>query len=229
MAEITKRIILFLISLVLIILYLVSATTSYAEITYDYETTEKHFRFYTINWIVEKDDKDQPYVCGTKVSTFDMSGRKIIIEYYYLLKDNNTIVTRFDVQAIQMSVMDPESHELDVYDIKLYGTIIRKDDKKLLAGVSNKQSTYKGVGAEFYELDKEGNTEIIKTLYKGRYEIELYTIPGVSFKVPIRVNLQYRKEQEYKIDDCIAQLIVRHKKEKESGVYISEDFVHRVG
>ena len=66
-------------------------------------------------------------------------------------------------------------------------------------------------------------------LYKGRYEIELYTIPGVSFKVPIRVNLQYRKEQEYKIDDCIAQLIVRHKKEKESGVYISEDFVHRVG
>jgi len=228
-AEITKRIVLFLISLVLIILYLVSATTSYAEITYDYETTEKHFRFYTINWIVEKDDTDQPYVCGTKVSTFDMSGRKIIIEYYYLLKDNNAIVTRFDVQAIQMSVMDPDSHELDVYDIKLYGSIITKDDKELLAGVRNSQSTYKGVGAEFYELDKEGNTEIIKTLYKGRYEIELYTIPGVSFKVPIRVNLQYQKEQEYKIDDCIAQLIVRHKKEKESGIYISEDSVHRVG
>ena len=40
---------------------------------------------------------------------------------------------------------------------------------------------------------------------------------------------QQRKEQEYKIDDCIAQLIVRYKKEKESGIYISEDFVHRVG
>jgi len=40
-AEITKRIFLFLISLVLIILYLVSATTSYAEITHKYETTEK--------------------------------------------------------------------------------------------------------------------------------------------------------------------------------------------
>ena len=79
------------------------------------------------------------------------------------------------------------------------------------------------------QLDREGNTNIIKTLYKGRYEIELYTIPGVSFKVPIRVNLQYRKEQEYKIDDCIAQLIFRHKKEKDSGVYISEDFAHRVG
>ena len=110
MAEITKRIVLFLISLVLIILYLVSATTSYAEITYEYETTEKHFRFYTINWIVEKDDSGQPFVCGTKVSTFDMSGRKFVIEYYYLLKDNNTIVTRFDVSAIQMSVMDPDLH-----------------------------------------------------------------------------------------------------------------------
>ena len=84
MAEITKRILLFLISLVLIILYLVSATTSYAEITYEYETTEKHFRFYTIKWIVENDDTNQPYVCGTKVSTFDMSGRKIVLEYYYL-------------------------------------------------------------------------------------------------------------------------------------------------
>ena len=84
MAEITKRILLFLISLVLIILYLVSATTSYAEITYEYETTEKHVRFYTIKWIVENDDTNQPYVCGTKVSTFDMSGRKIVFEYYYL-------------------------------------------------------------------------------------------------------------------------------------------------
>ena len=132
MAEITKRIVLFLISLVLIILYLVSATTSYAEITYEYETTEKHVRFYTINWIVEKDKTDMPYVCGTKVSTFDMSGRKIVFEYYYLLKENNAIVTRFDVSAIQMSVMDPDSHELDVYDIKLYGSIITKDDKEIV-------------------------------------------------------------------------------------------------
>ena len=229
MAEITKRIILFLISLVLIIFYLVSAATSYAEVTYEYETTEKHFRFYTINWIVEKDDSGKPFVCGTKVSTFDMSGRKFVIEYYYLLKDNNTIVTRFDVSAIQMSVMDPDSHELDVYDIKLYGSIITKDDKKILAGVRPAGSTYRGVGAEYYEFDREGNTQIFKTLYKGRYELEIYTIPGVSFKVPIRVNLQYRKEHEYMIDDCIAQLIVRHKKEKESGVYISEDFAHRVG
>ena len=109
------------------------------------------------------------------------------------------------------------------------GCIITKDDKEILAGIRNNNSSYMGVGTEYGEIDREGNTKLIKTLYKGRYEIELYTIPGVSFKVPIRVNLQYRKEQEYKIDDCIAQLIVRHKKEKESGVYISEDFAHRVG
>ncbi len=231
MAEITKRIVLFLISLVLIILYLVSATTSYAEVTYEYETTEKHFRFYTIDWIVEKDDSGQPFVCGTKVSTFDMSGRKFIIEYYYLLKDNNTIVTRFDVSAIQMSVMDPDSHELDVYDIKLYGSIITKDDKEILAGMRSAGSTYRGVGAEYYEFDREGNTNIFKTLYKGRYELEIYTIPGVSFKVPIRVNLQYRKEHEYKIDNCIAQLVVNYKKEKEqeSKVFVDEDIANRVG
>ena len=50
-------------------------------------------------------------MCGMKVSTFDMSGRKFIIEYYYLLKDKNTIVTQLNVSGIQMSVMDPDTHE----------------------------------------------------------------------------------------------------------------------
>ena len=157
-----------------------------------------------------------------------MSGRKFIIEYYYLLKDKNTIVTQLNVSGIQMSVMDPDTHELDVYDIKFYGSFIIKDDEEILTGVrSNKD--YRGVGAEYNEFDLEGNTALFKTLYKGRYDLEIYTIPGVSFKAPITVNLQYKKEKEYKIDDCIAKLIVRHKKEKESGIYISEDFVQRVG
>ena len=226
-----KRIILFLLSIILIIIFLIGATTSYAEVAYESETNKEHFRFYTINWIVENDDSGKPFVCGTKVSTFDMSGRKFVIEYYYLLKDNNTIVTRFDVSAIQMSVMDPDSHELDVYDIKLYGSIITKDDKEILAGMRSAGSTYRGVGAEYYEFDREGNTKIFKTLYKGRYELEIYTIPGVSFKVPIRVNLQYRKEHEYKIDNCIAQLVVNYKKEKEqeSKVFVDEDIANRVG
>ena len=130
-----------------------------------------------------------------------------------------------------MSVMDPDSHELDVYDIKLYGSIITKDDKEILAGMRSAGSTYRGVGAEYYEFDREGNTKIFKTLYKGRYELEIYTIPGVSFKVPIRVNLQYRKEHEYKIDNCIAQLVVNYKKEKEqeSKVFVDEDIANRVG
>ena len=229
MAEITKRIVLFLISLVLIILYLVSATTSYAEVTYESETTEEHVRFYTIDWIIENDDSGHPFVCGTKVSTFDMSGRKFIIEYYYLLKDNNTIVTRFDVSGVQMSVMNPDTHELDVYDIKLYGSVIIKDNKKILAGLRSDNSDYRGVGAEYNEFDLEGNTALFKTLYKGRYDLEVFTIPGVSFKVPIKVNLQYQEESEYKIDDCIAQLVLNYRKEKESKIFVDEEIANRVG
>ena len=225
MAEITKRIILFLISLVLII----SATTSYAEVTYESETTEEHVRFYTIDWIVENDDSGHPFVCGTKVSTFDMSGRKFIIQYYYLLKNNNTIVTRFDVYGEQMSVMNPDTHELDVYDIKLYGSVIIKDNKKILAGLRSDNSDYRGVGAEYNEFDLEGNTALFKTLYKGRYDLEVFTIPGVSFKVPIKVNLQYQEESEYKIDDCIAQLVLNYKKEKESKIFVDEEIANRVG
>jgi len=51
-----KRIILFLLSIILIIIFLIGATTSYAEVTYETEITEEHFCFYTINWIIENDD-----------------------------------------------------------------------------------------------------------------------------------------------------------------------------
>jgi len=209
-----KRVLLFFLSLLGIIVLLIGATTSYSEVVYEYETNEKHFRFYTINWIVEKNDSGQPYVCGTKVSTFDNSGRKFIIEYYYLIKSDNTIVTRFEVRGMQMSVVDPDTQKLDIFDIKLYGSIITKDDKNILAGIRGNDPMYMGVGAEFNELDVQGNTSIFKTLYKGKYDLEIYTIPGASFKVPIKLNFEYRKEHEYIIDNCIAQLLVDYKKNK---------------
>ena len=209
-----KRVLLFFLSLLGIIILLIGATTSYSEVVYEYETNEKHFRFYTINWIVEKNDSGQPYVCGTKVSTFDNSGRKFIIEYYYLIKSDNTIVTRFEVRGMQMSVVDPDTQKLDIFDIKLYGSIITKDDKNILAGIRGNDPMYMGVGAEFNELDVQGNTSIFKTLYKGKYDLEIYTIPGASFKVPIKLNFEYRKEHEYIIDNCIAQLLVDYKKNK---------------
>jgi uncharacterized membrane protein len=54
-----KRIILFLLSIILIIIFLIGATTSYAEVTYKSEVTEEHFHFYTIDWIGENNDSGQ--------------------------------------------------------------------------------------------------------------------------------------------------------------------------
>ena len=54
-----KRIILFLLSIIQIIIFLIGATTSYAEVAYETEITEEHFHLYTIDWIVENNDLGQ--------------------------------------------------------------------------------------------------------------------------------------------------------------------------
>ena len=88
MAEITKRIVLFLISLVLIILYLVSATTSYANNSESFqnispkqmikqeianvpensiifnEAQECPLRSFTFDHIIYFNEDDQVWICG---------------------------------------------------------------------------------------------------------------------------------------------------------------------
>jgi hypothetical protein len=46
-------------SIILIIIFLIGATTSYAEVAYETEITEEHFHLYTIDWIVENNDLGQ--------------------------------------------------------------------------------------------------------------------------------------------------------------------------
>ena len=41
--------------------------------------------------------------------------------------------------------------------------------------------------------------------------------------------MQYQEESEYKIDDCIAQLVLNYKKEKESKIFVDEEIANRVG
>ena len=72
-----KRVLLFFLSLVGIIVLLIGATTSYGKNEYEADTIEPNFRFYTIEWIDVADTVGRKYVCGTKVSTYDYSGRKI--------------------------------------------------------------------------------------------------------------------------------------------------------
>ena len=96
-----KKILLFILSLFFIILFFIASSTSYAKSEYNAETLEKNVRFYSIEFLDIPDENGKKYVCGTKISTYDYSGRKYIIEYYYLLTNKNQIVTQFSVDAIQ--------------------------------------------------------------------------------------------------------------------------------
>ena len=113
MAEITKRILLFLISLVLIILYLVSATTSHAKDEFEVDIKEDNLRFFTMEWIDVIDDNNRNYVCGTKVSTFDYTGRKIVFEYYYIITKDNEIVTGIPAKKFGKNI-----HKVDLTPFK---------------------------------------------------------------------------------------------------------------
>ena len=106
MAEITKRIVLFLISLVLIILYLVSATTSYANNSESFqnispkqmikqeivnvpensiifnEAQEYPLRSFTFDPIIYFNENDQVWICGVELAALDYTGTKVIISLY---------------------------------------------------------------------------------------------------------------------------------------------------
>ena len=87
---------------------------------------EPNFCFYTIEWIDVADDNDRKYVCGTKVTTFDYSGRKFMMEYYYLLTNENKVVTRFELDAVQISFEAIEPLKTEYLDIKLHASIVKK-------------------------------------------------------------------------------------------------------
>ena len=146
-------------------LLLIGATTGFAKDEFELGIKEPNFRFYTIEWIDEGDDNDRKYVCGTKVTTFDYSGRKFIMEYYYLLTNENKIVTRFNLDALQVSFENIDPLKTKKLELKLYASIVKKDGEEILAGVQENNKDYKGIATEYTELDLIGNTELFKILY----------------------------------------------------------------
>ena len=224
-----KRVLLFFLFLVGIIVLLIGATTSYSQDVFMAETTVTKTRFYTIEWIEEADDLGKKYVCGTKLSTYDLSGKKYIIEYYYLLKSNDEIVSQFTVDALQLSVENPDTAELKSMDIKLYASILSKDGKGFLAGIRGPDDTISGVGAEYTEFDREGTTAILKTMYKGGFVLEVHTIPNSPITIPIEVNTEYTKEKELILDNCIVDLINNQKHRIQSYILIDKLVASRVG
>jgi hypothetical protein len=219
-----KRILLFLLSIVFLIFLLIGATTSYAKDEFNSETIETKNRLYTIEWIDIADEYGKKFVCGTRVSIFDFSGRKYIFEYYYLLKNNNKIVTRFDVNALQISVLSYEPIKTEKFEIKLFGSIIIKNDKNILAGMRGNDSDYKGVGAEYTELNLTKNIELFEILYKGEYNLNIYMLPKISTTIPVAKNTLHKASSEKILLKCVKELLENYEyKKKPKGEVFIED------
>ncbi len=63
---------------------LLSATTGFAKDEFEVDANEENRRFFTMEWIDVVDANNRKFVCGTKVSTFDYTGRKLVLKYYYI-------------------------------------------------------------------------------------------------------------------------------------------------
>ena len=224
-----KRILLFLLSIVFTIVLLIGATTSYAKDDFDTETMEPNVRYYTIEWVDVADKNDKKYVCGTKVSTFDSSGRKYVMEYYYILLNDDTIVSRFVLDALQISFEKMEPLETNDLDIKLYASKVVKNGKDILGGPRGENYKYKGVVLEFTDFNLEGNIEVFKTLYKGGYDIEAFIIPNSATVVPIALNTKYTKESEKVLDDCLKELIHNYEQAQKPKGEVFVEQVQNVG
>ena len=120
-------------------LLLIGATTGFAKDEFEVDANEENRRFFTMEWIDVVDDNNRKFVCGTKVSTFDYTGRKLVLKYYYIITNENKIVTRFDVNAVQASVLEMKPLKTEEFKINLYGAIIVKDGEDLEAIKAKKE------------------------------------------------------------------------------------------
>ena len=219
---------MFLASLVFTIVLLIGATAGFAKDEFEADIKEPNFRFYTIEWIDEADDSGRRFVCGTKVTTYDYSGRKYVMEYYYLLTNENKVVTRFNLDAVQISFEAIEPLKTEYLDIKLHASIVKKDGESILAGIRGSDEDYKGIATEYNELDLIGNTEIFKLLYRGGYDIEAYIMPQASTVIPIAKNQLYNESSEETLIRCIADLMDSHEANIPKGEVFSEN-AYRTG
>ena len=216
-------------SVVVNFVFFINATYSYAKDEFEIDAKEENRRFFTMEWIDVEDYNNKKFVCGTKVSTFDYTGRKLVLEYYYIITNENEIVTRFDVNAVQTSVLEIEPLKTEEFKINLHGAIIRKNNEDLLAGLQTMDKSYKGVGAEFSELDIIGNTELFKILYYGEYEVELYFIPGAPKIINIAKNEIYTEGSEETLIKCILDLLDNQEEKNTPKGAVFIENAYRVG
>ena len=168
----TKKIILFILSIIFTIL-LLAATTSFSADKFSRETLESNSRIYTMEWTSIDNEDNKIFVCGAKLSTFDFSGRKYIFEYYLILLDNDNIVARFEVKAIQLSINNIDPPETESLEMKVYGAKITRENKDLFGAPRDSNPKGKFLGVEY-----EGNMNCdAKEVYEDlRTQIVLWAL-----------------------------------------------------
>ena len=142
--------------------------------------------------------------------------------------NENKIVTRFELDAVQISFEAIEPLKTEYLDIKLHASIVKKDGESILAGIRGSDEDYKGVATEYNELDLIGNTEIFKLLYRGGYDIEAYIMPHSSTVIPIAKNQLYNENNEETLIRCIVDLMDNHEANIPKGEVFSEN-AYRTG
>ena len=128
---------------------------------------ESKLCFYIIEQIDVANKNNKKYVCGTKVSTFENSGRKFVMEYYIILMNDDPILSQFTMDASQISFEQIESLEMNDLDIRLYASKVIMNNKEILSGLCRESYKYKGIAVQFTDYNLEENADLFKTLYKG--------------------------------------------------------------
>lgn len=224
----TKKIILFILSIIFTIL-LLAATTSFSADKFSGETLEPNSRIYTMEWTSIDNEDNKIFVCGAKLSTFDFSGRKYIFEYYLILLDNDNIVARFEVKAIQLSINNIDPLETESLEMKVYGAKITRENKDLFGATRDSNPKGKFLGIEFTQIDIEKDKQLIKTLFGGNYNLEIFIMPMTPVIVPILKNTHYKKNSGDIIDVCIRELQEHQNERRQTGIKYFTENSYKIG
>jgi len=231
-AEITKRIILFLISLLLIILYLVSATTSYANNTESYsllspkqmikqeianvpensiifnEAQEYPLRSFTFDPIIYFNENDQVWICGVELAALDYTGTKVIISLYSaIFEDEKNISHMIMLEGEHVAPDGPDTPYEDIEKIGLYVQgfeIIKKND--LLTKVVRESRHSKKLKVETDQNFLQAGGFIFKEFFAGDYDLNVEFLKNLPVHIPVPKNKHYNKQKAELIDNCIIEL-----------------------
>ena len=143
--------------------------------------------------------------------------------------DDDTIVSRFELDTLQISFEKIKLLETNNLDIKLYASKVVKDGKDILGGSRGKNYKYQGITLEFTDFDLEGNTEVFKVLYKGGYIIEAYIIPSFSTVIPITLNTKYTKDSEKILNNYLKELIHNYEQVQKPKGEVFAKQAHKTG